>query len=298
MDGNCSTGFEGLPGDVASSSLLHRTLLRAASGLWEAITLALYRKTSWPQCRCGEGRIDRRSHAIASNRMAGERHRLSRSAGRVGAVMCAAVVAAACSSSASVTTTSAPVTSSVPASAPPTPVTSPTTAVPTSATPTTNSTSVAATTAQNPAAAAEASARVLIKAATDDFSACLVAMPQCDVASLAATRAGPLLERNKARIQEWNAAGYTVRNRERFRFVIETVTVNAADSATALVCIADGSRLVKPGAGPGGAEVVIDESYVSGRETWDIRLDPDGRWRVYDASASGPSESRDICPGS
>ena len=123
-------------------------------------------------------------------------------------------------------------------------------------------------------------------------------MPQCDVTSLAATRAGPLLERNKARIQAWNAAGYTVRNRERFRFVIESVTVNASDSATAVVCIADGSRLVKPGAGPGGADVVIDETYGSGRETWDIRRDADGRWRVYDAPASGPTESRDVCPAS
>lgn len=141
--------------------------------------------------------------------------------------------------------------------------------------------------------------RALIDSAADDFSACLVAMPQCDVASLAATRAGRLLERNKARIAEWNAAGYTVRNRERFRFVIESVTVNTtASSASAVVCIADGSRLVKPGAGPGGADVVIDETYGSGRETWDIRLDADGRWRVYDAPALGPTESRDVCPAS
>ena len=155
------------------------------------------------------------------------------------------------------------------------------------------------TSTPSPASAAEASVRALINAAADDFSTCLVAMPQCDAASLAATRGGPLLERNKARIQEWNAAGYTVRNRERFRFVIESVTVNGtASSASAVVCIADGSRLVMPGAGPGGADVVIDETYGSGRETWDIRLDADGRWRVYDAPASGPTESRDACPAS
>ena len=124
-------------------------------------------------------------------------------------------------------------------------------------------------------------------------------MPTCDVETLSATRAGSLLERNKARIQEWNAAGYTVRNRERFRYVIESVTVNpGATAASATVCIADGSRLVKVGAGPGGADVIVDETFGSGRETWDIRLDADGRWRVYDASATGPTESRDVCPTS
>lgn len=299
MDGNCSTGFEGLPGDVASSSLLQYSRLRAVTELWEAITLAHYRKTSWRRARRGEGRIDRRSHAIASNRMAGAAHRLGRGAGRIVAVVCIAAILAACSSSASVGPTSAAPTTSGTSSSTATlpPIT--TSAKPTSTTASTVTTMTAATTTTvDPKAAAELAVRALVKAATDDFSACLLAMPQCDVASLAATRAGPLLERNRARIQEWNAAGYTVRNRERFRFVIESVTLTSANSASAVVCIADGSRLVKPGAGPGGADVVIDETYGSGRETWDIRLDPDGRWRVYDAPASGPTESRDVCPAS
>ena len=94
-------------------------------------------------------------------------------------------------------------------------------------------------------------------------------MPQCDPAALSAARAGPLLERNVARIQEWNAAGYTVRNRDQFRFVVESVALKPDGlSASAMVCIADGSALVHPAAGPGGADVIIDDSYTSGRSAW------------------------------
>ena len=87
-------------------------------------------------------------------------------------------------------------------------------------------------------------------------------MPSCDPSTLAVARAGDLLARNVARINEWNAAGYTVRNRDQFRYVIEEVTLGPSGTqATALVCIADGSELVKPGAGPGGADVIIDDTF-------------------------------------
>ena len=135
--------------------------------------------------------------------------------------------------------------------------------------------------------------------AQETFSACLVAMPSCDPSTLAVARAGELLARNVARINEWNAAGYTVRNRDQFRYVIEEVTVAPTGAqAAALVCIADGSDLVQPAAGPGGADVVIDDSFTSGRESWDMRLDPDGQWRAFDAPAVGPTESTDVCPPS
>ena len=59
----------------------------------------------------------------------------------------------------------------------------------------------------------------------------------------------------------------------------------------------DEMRAVDPGSGVTVAEV-MRVTYGSGRETWDIRLDADGRWRVYDAPASGPTDSRDACPAS
>ena len=134
-------------------------------------------------------------------------------------------------------------------------------------------------------------------AAQASFSAWLVAMPTCDPSTLAVARAGPLLERNTARINEWNAAGYTVRNRDQFRFVIEKISISPSGvQAAVLVCIADGSELVKPGAGPGGADVIVDDAYTSGRASWDVRLDTDGVWRAYDAPAVGTTESSDVCP--
>lgn len=166
----------------------------------------------------------------------------------------------------------------------------------TSTSPTT-STSTTSTTTTEPPSSSEADVRAAIALAQQSFSDCLVAMPQCDPSTLEIARAGALLERNVSRVQEWNAAGYTVRNRDQFRYVIEAVTLSPdGTTASATVCIADGSDLVHPGAGPGGADVVIDDSYTSGRSAWDMRLDPDGRWRAYDAPAVGPTESSDVCP--
>jgi hypothetical protein len=139
--------------------------------------------------------------------------------------------------------------------------------------------------------------RQAIALAQSTFSACLVAMPKCNPSTLAVARAGPLLGRNEARINEWNADGYTVRDRDKFRYVVEKISMQPGlRRATVLLCYADGSRLVKPGAGPNGADVVIDDTFGSGRESWDMRLDTDDKWRAYDAPAVGPHESRDVCP--
>ena len=209
--------------------------------------------------------------------------------------------AAACASSAgtspdTVTSTELTTTSTSPTSAPSSTTTTSTSSVSTSTTSTTSTLSTASSTIP-PVASTEDTIRAAVALAQQSFSDCLIAMPQCDPATLSAGRAGPLLERNVARIQEWNAAGYTVRNRDQFRFVVESVTLKSDGvTATATVCIADGSALVNPGAGPGGADVIIDDSYTSGRSAWDMRLDPDGQWRVYDAPAVGPTESSDVCP--
>ena len=142
---------------------------------------------------------------------------------------------------------------------------------------------------------AETEVRAAIALAQQSFSDCLVAMPTCDPSTLAVARGGDLLARNVARINEWNAGGYTVRNREQFRFVVESVTVAGA-RATATVCIADGSDLVEPGAAPDGGDLVIDDSFTSGRESWDMRVDSDGRWKAFDGTTVGPTESSDVCP--
>jgi hypothetical protein len=122
-------------------------------------------------------------------------------------------------------------------------------------------------------------------------------MPKCDPASLSATRADPVLAVNVSRITEWNGKGYTVVDRDQFRHVIEKVELSAdLRQATATVCFADGSKLVDPGAGPNGANLIIDGAFVSGREAWDMRLEQDGVWRVHDAPVIGTTEVTDVCP--
>lgn len=142
----------------------------------------------------------------------------------------------------------------------------------------------------------EPQVRAAMVLAQQTFSDCLGAMPTCDPSTLAAARSGELLERNVARIEEWNQLGYAVRDRDQFRFVIEDVTIDASmTAATVTVCVADGSKLVQPGAAPDGSDVVIDDAYVSGRSTWDLRLDDDGTWRAYGTSPIGESSTEDVC---
>jgi hypothetical protein len=195
-------------------------------------------------------------------------------------VVCAASLLAACSSDSDSPNASG--------------VTEPSVETPTAPTTITESTSA---TTVDPRAEVEAEVRAATIRALDDFSACLVAMPNCDTATLAETRADPLLTVNVDRVAEWNAAGYTVIDRDQFRYVIEGVDLAASlDQATVTVCFADGSKLVEPGVGPGGTDVIIDGEFVSGREAWDMRLDDDGVWRAYGAPVVGETEATDGCP--
>jgi hypothetical protein len=171
-----------------------------------------------------------------------------------------------------------------------------TTTTSTSSTSTTTTTTAVPSTTVDPVSSAEVDVRAAIDLAQATFSDCLVAMPVCDPSTLAVARAGDLLARNVARIGEWNAAGYTVIDRDQFRYVIESVVLGDDPArVTAVVCIADGSKLVLPDAAPDGGDVIIDDVYISGRSGWDMRLDGDGRWRAYDAPAVGSTESTDQC---
>jgi hypothetical protein len=144
---------------------------------------------------------------------------------------------------------------------------------------------------------AEAEIRATLARSFDDYSACLVSMPNCDPTVLEATRTGELLAGNVARIEEWNAAGYTVIDRDLYRYVIESVEVDVAgDRATAIVCLADGSKLVQPGAGQDGSDLIVDDTFVSGRDAWRMELGDDGQWRAFAAPAIGEAGESDICP--
>ena len=159
-----------------------------------------------------------------------------------------------------------------------------------------SSTQQPTTTTVDPVATVEEDVRAAIDLAQSSFSDCLTAMPACDPTTLGTARAGDLLKRNIGRIEEWNAAGYTVIDRDQFRYVIDSVSLSDdLMTAAVVVCIADGSKLVLPGAAPDGGNVIVDDAYTSGRSQWEMRLDGDGRWRGYDAPAVGPTESTDQC---
>lgn len=105
-----------------------------------------------------------------------------------------------------------------------------------------------------------------------------------------------MLTVNMNRIEEWNAAGYTVVDRDQFRYEIERVELSDdGRAAVVTVCFADGSKLVDPGAGPDGGDLIVDGTFMSGREAWDVRLDDDGVWRAYDAPLVGATEPTDVC---
>lgn len=211
---------------------------------------------------------------------------------RVGALATCVLLAAACSSgesagsNATSTTDPRPTTSEV----------APTTTGPAFDSTTTPTDPTAPSTTVDPAMEADAAARAAVELAIADFSVCLDALPSCDPTTLAATRAEPMLAVNTGRITEWNAAGYRVIDRDQFRYVIESVEL-AEDlrQATVTVCFADGSKLVDPGAGPGGADLIIDGTFASGREAWDVQLDSDGVWRAHDAPLVGATEGTDLC---
>lgn len=226
------------------------------------------------------------------------RGRTRRSVGLVAVGVTSVCSLAACSDGGSTATTDPTTVTTTSGPAPSSTVTTSSSATSTSTTVATSPTSTQApTTTIDPRAKAESDVRAAIDASVAAFSDCLLKMPNCDVATLEATRRGDMLRINTERVTQWNAAGYAVRDRDTFRYVVEQVELNAdLTQATVLVCIADGTKLVQPGAGPGGADVIVDDSYVSGRESWDVRLDADGIWRPYAAPASGPSESRDVCP--
>ena len=219
-------------------------------------------------------------------------------AGRwVGVVVSGALLLAACSSDddAAPESTVAKTTTSVAVE-----TTTSTSTPSTSSSTTSTSTTVASTsppTASDPQASVETAVRAAVDLAISDFSACLVAMPNCGPATLEATRADPVLAVNVGRVMEGNGEGYTVIDRDQFRHVIESVELSDdLRRATVTVCFADGSKLVDPGAGPDGADLIIDGAFVSGREAWDMRLADDGIWRAHDAPLIGTTEVTDVCP--
>lgn len=60
----------------------------------------------------------------------------------------------------------------------------------------------------------------------------------------------------------------------------------------------DGSKLILPGAGPDGSDVVVDGACTSAHLEWDMRLDDDSDGVCGDRMRRrrSPTESSDVCP--
>ena len=170
-----------------------------------------------------------------------------------------------------------------------------TTAVPvTTAPPAT--TTVAATTTAAPAAGPEQAVRAAIDKVQANSNACMTALPKCEVATLAATQGGSSLEQRTKLMTQYNAEGQVSRNRDRNHYKIESVTIQTPGRASAVVCNTDGSERVRPGAGPNGIDIIVDDLFVSRRDTYEMQLDADGVWRLYGGSIIGNPSAVDLCP--
>ena len=158
-------------------------------------------------------------------------------------------------------------------------------------------TTVAATTTSSaPATSTDQAVRNAIDKARADGDACMRALPKCDVATLAASRGGVSLESLTKVITQYNAEGQVSRNRERNHYKIESVTIQGSARASAVVCNTDGSERVLPGAGPNGVDIIVNDSFVSRRDTYEMQLDADGVWRLYGGSIIGDPSGVDLCP--
>ena len=186
----------------------------------------------------------------------------------------------------SATTSTAPVTTTKVAATSTVPVTTVLTAT----------TTVAVSTSPPPANATEQAVRSAIDKARADGDACMRALPKCDVATLAASRGGVSLENLTKVITQANAEGQVSRNRDRNHYKIESVAISGPDRASAVVCNTDGSERVIPGAGPNGIDIIVDDRFVSRRDTYEMQLDADGVWRLYGGGIIGNPSAVDLCP--
>jgi hypothetical protein len=157
-------------------------------------------------------------------------------------------------------------------------------------------TTVAVSTTPPPPNATEQAVRAAIDKVQANSNACMTALPKCEVATLAATQGGTSLEQRTKLMTQYNAEGQVSRNRDRNHYKIESVTIQAPDRASAVVCNTDGSERVRPGAGPNGIDIIVDDLFVSRRDTYEMQLDADGVWRLYGGSIIGNPSAVDLCP--
>jgi hypothetical protein len=198
-----------------------------------------------------------------------------------------ALALAACSSGeepAAPTTTSATTTSS-------------TTAAP----PATTSTTAAPTTTEDPTAELEEVASAAYLAAVDAFVACTDDLDGCDPQTLGEFNAGEALDNLIGTVEALRGQGAEVLPPEdpANRYVVVEAAELVDGSRTEVqvqYCEVDGRRVVQPGAGPDGADVVLTDTVDAVRGVALVELGVDGRWRVTRYATVERSTEENVCP--
>lgn len=110
------------------------------------------------------------------------------------------------------------------------------------------------------------------------WSACLDALPDCDVESLADSRAGEQLEENQRRVQSFIDAGWRIGDTDSIVYEVESVQfVEEGEVAFVAVCVNDASVIYLPDPTGGDDRQIVNDSFVSSREIFRMEL-LDGRW--------------------
>jgi hypothetical protein len=116
------------------------------------------------------------------------------------------------------------------------------------------------------------------------FRTCVQDPESCDEQQFEQTASGEALENLVARIRRLREEGLVVRVPHGIpEPVFQDFEQLRPDEVRLRVCEVDTGVMVEPGAGPGGADVIIDDAVVTDVFDEYVRLDSDGVWRVFRA---------------
>jgi hypothetical protein len=129
------------------------------------------------------------------------------------------------------------------------------------------------------------------QASFDAWTACVAALPNCDVESLAPFLTGDYLALSTEQAALWNELGQTATGTETRRLAIESVDVDPAGAdATVISCEVDASiRYSSSGE-------IVNDDYESVRRASVMRL-VEGTWRIaaIENLESGTTPEGDVC---
>ena len=128
----------------------------------------------------------------------------------------------------------------------------------------------------------------------------LLRCPSCDTSTIAVARASPLLDRNVARINEWQAGWLHSPEPRQVPFRHRECRCRHRRSHRHGRDVRGRRQRLWCCRAQGRAERMSSSTTASrpGRDQWQFRLDADGVWRAFELQPLGPTESSDVCASS